>query len=77
MRARHLLGIYDRAEMMIQAGLYASGSDAEIDAAIRVWSSLDGFLSEDAPGDIAASFARLDEILRGAAREPVAPAPAG
>ncbi len=62
--ARRLLGAYDRAELMIQAGLYAKGSDPIIDAAIRVWAGLDGFLAEDAPeGGVAGSFARLEEIL--------------
>ncbi|MBL3584128.1 FliI/YscN family ATPase [Rhodovulum sulfidophilum] len=62
-QARRLLGAYDRAEMMIQAGLYAAGSDPEIDAAIAVWPGLDAFLSEDAPGGVAESFARLAAIL--------------
>jgi flagellum-specific ATP synthase len=62
--ARRFLGAYDRAEMMIQAGLYAKGSDPVIDAAIRVWLGLDGFLAEDAPeAGIAGSFARLAEVL--------------
>jgi len=61
--ARQLLGTYDRAEMMIQAGLYAAGSDPMIDAAIRVWPGLDGFLSEDAPGGTAESFERLAAAL--------------
>lgn len=59
-QARQLLGAWDRAEMMIQAGLYAKGSDPLVDAAIKVWPSLDGFLAETAPLDgIAGSFARL------------------
>lgn len=62
-RARRLLGAYDRAEMMIQAGLYAAGSDPLVDAALRVWPALDGFLSEDAGGGSAESFARLRAIL--------------
>ncbi|MBC7137581.1 MAG: FliI/YscN family ATPase [Defluviimonas sp.] len=66
--ARRLLGAYDRAEMMIQAGLYATGSDPLIDAAIRVWPALDGFLAEDGAGGVAASFARLAAAL--AAAEP-------
>jgi flagellum-specific ATP synthase len=62
--ARRLLGAYDRAEMMIQAGLYAKGSDALIDQAIKVWPALDGFLAEDAPADgIAGSFSRLQAAL--------------
>ena len=62
-RARRLLGAYDRAEMMIQAGLYAAGSDPLVDAAIRVWPRLDAFLAEPAPDGIGAGFAQLAEIL--------------
>ncbi|MDZ4276677.1 MAG: FliI/YscN family ATPase [Erythrobacter sp.] len=59
-QARQLLGAWDRAEMMIQAGLYAKGSDPLVDAAIKVWPDLDGFLAENAPLEgIAGSFARL------------------
>lgn len=62
--ARRLLGAWDRAEMMIQAGLYAKGSDPVVDAAIRVWPALDGFLAEDAPPDgIDGSFVRLAAAL--------------
>lgn len=63
-QARRLLGAYDRAEMMIQAGLYAKGSDPLIDQAIKVWPALDGFLAEDAPADgIRGSFGRLQAAL--------------
>ncbi|EKD60962.1 MAG: hypothetical protein ACD_54C00461G0003 [uncultured bacterium] len=63
-RARQLLGAWDRAEMMIQAGLYAKGSDPLVDAAIRVWPMLDAFLAEDAPADgVAGSFTRLAAVL--------------
>ena len=62
--ARRLLGAYDRAELMIQAGLYTKGSDPLIDNAIRVWPALDAFLGEDAPEDgIAGSFRRLTAAL--------------
>ncbi|ODM44116.1 flagellum-specific ATP synthase FliI, partial [Cereibacter johrii] len=61
--ARRLLGAWDRAEMMIQAGLYAKGSDPQVDAAIRVWPALDAFLAEDAPDGIDASFRRLADCL--------------
>lgn len=62
--ARRLLGTWDRAEMMIQAGLYAKGSDPLIDAATRVWPALDAFLAEDAPREgIEGSFARLAAAL--------------
>ncbi|WP_107498441.1 FliI/YscN family ATPase [Thalassobius sp. I31.1] len=62
-RARRLLGAYDRAEMMIQAGLYLAGSDPVVDAAIRVWPGLDRFLSEDDMGCCADSFTRLEQVL--------------
>lgn len=63
-QARQLLGAYDRAEMMIQAGLYAKGSDPVVDAAIRVWPALDAFLAEDAPTDgVQGSFRRLAAAL--------------
>ncbi len=62
-RARQLLGTYDRSEMMIQAGLYTSGSDPEIDAAIEAHPQLDRFLAENEHEGISASFARLAECV--------------
>jgi flagellum-specific ATP synthase len=63
--ARRTLGAYDRAEMMVQAGLYVQGTDPVVDRAIRLWSQLDGFLAEDAPaGGPDASFARLRACLQ-------------
>lgn len=63
-RARQLLGAWDRAEMMIQAGLYTKGSDPLVDAAIDVWADLDGFLAADAPQTgVAGSFAALQKAL--------------
>ncbi|MBK1634761.1 flagellum-specific ATP synthase [Rhodovulum adriaticum] len=70
-RARQLLGAYDQAELMIQAGLYAEGSDSRIDDAIRAWPALDSFLGETAPGGVAGSFARLREVLDGGAADGV------
>lgn len=62
-RARQLLGAWDRAEMMVQAGLYAAGSDPVVDAAIKAWPGLDAFLSEDEPEDTRASFRQLAACL--------------
>lgn len=62
-KTRRLLGAYEQAELMIQAGLYSVGSDPTIDAAIRVWSELDAFLAEAEPQDAKASFTRLAAIL--------------
>jgi flagellum-specific ATP synthase len=64
LRARRLLGVHDRSEMMIQSGLYAPGSDPDIDAAIAAWPRLDAFLSERAPAGPAAAFERLGQCLR-------------
>lgn len=61
--ARRLLGAWDRAEMMVQAGLYSKGSDPMVDAAIRVWPALDAFVAEDEADGIAASFGRLSRCL--------------
>ena len=51
--------------MMIQAGLYVKGSDAQVDAAIKVWPALDAFLAQSAPDTgIAGSFERLAQCLQ-------------
>ena len=55
--------------MMIQAGLYATGSDPTVDAAIRVWPALDAFVGMDEAEDTAASFVRLAAILNGPQRD--------
>lgn len=61
--ARQRLGAYDRSEVMIQAGLYAAGSDPEVDAAIQVYPLLDAFLAETSQDGPEAAFGRLAEIL--------------
>lgn len=62
-QARTLLGAWDRAELMVQSGLYAKGSDSLVDAALDVWPALDAFLAEDAPDGVEASFSRLAACL--------------
>jgi flagellum-specific ATP synthase len=62
-RARQLLGVYDRSEMMVQAGLYSKGSDPEIDAAIIAYPKLDAFIAKREAGDIEASFKSLSQCL--------------
>ncbi|MEM7722216.1 MAG: FliI/YscN family ATPase [Pseudomonadota bacterium] len=64
LRARELLGAYDRAELMVQAGLYAKGSDPVTDQAIAAWPMLDAFVSITAGPTITDSFDRLDAIVR-------------
>lgn len=64
--ARRLLSSWDRAELMVQSGLYVAGSDALTDRAIRLQPALDAFLSAPAEmRDTAPSFARLQTILAG------------
>ncbi len=65
-QTRRVLAAWDRAELMVQAGLYARGSDPAVDEAIRLFPRLDAFLAEAAPeGGVSASFARLSQLLRG------------
>lgn len=67
-KARHLLGAYDKVELMLQAGLYSEGHDPVSDAAVRLWPRLDSFLAE--PSDSQAqAFAALQSILDEAASE--------
>lgn len=62
---RRLLSAYDRAELMVQSGLYVAGSDPLTDRAIRLYSALDGFLAEGvAHGGPEAAFTRLRAILQ-------------
>jgi flagellum-specific ATP synthase len=63
-RARRLLSVYEQNAIMIRAGLYAQGSDPEIDAAIQIWFELDGFIARIERRDIQNSFAQLELILR-------------
>jgi flagellum-specific ATP synthase len=65
-RARRLLGHYERAELMVQAGFYSRGSDPELDRAIRLWPLLDAFLAEPEPGSSGDSYARLAAALAAA-----------
>lgn len=60
---RRLIGAWERAEMMVQAGLYAQGSDPLTDRAIRLWPKLDAFLGGTDAASIADSFARLRRVL--------------
>lgn len=62
--ARRLLGAWERVEAMVQAGLYAQGSDPLTDRAIRLFPRLDAFLAGHgaSPGE---SFGRLRKVLDG------------
>lgn len=61
--ARALLGAHDRAALMIRAGLYAPGSDPQVDAAIAAEPALDRFLATPSSAGVQASFAALRQAL--------------
>lgn len=62
-RARALLGLYDRSELMIQSGLYTKGTDERLDAAIACHDDLDAFLARRSPNGVADSFTALRRAL--------------
>ncbi len=64
LQARTLLGAYDRSETMLRAGLYAEGSDPQLDIGVRAWPELDAFLAEPEALSCQNSFDRLGLILR-------------
>ena len=61
--ARRLLGAYERAELMIQSGLYATGHDPVTDRAIRCQPALDAFLARNEDEPTAVCFAALRAAL--------------
>jgi flagellum-specific ATP synthase len=78
LEARHLLGAYERSEMMVRSGLYAPGSDETLDRAVAVWEELDAFVGQSDGKDIQTNFARLSLLLRrakAAGRAVAQPAP--
>lgn len=62
--AKKHLATYTKNAMMIQAGLYTSGSDPNIDTAIQVFSDLDAFLAKNETVSVANSFTQLELLLR-------------
>lgn len=61
--ARRLLGAYDRAEMMIQSGLYTPGADPVVDKAVVAWPKLDAFVARSEMGTTTDSFLALATCL--------------
>ncbi|MEZ5751224.1 MAG: FliI/YscN family ATPase [Paracoccaceae bacterium] len=62
---RRLVGAWERAEMMVQAGLYAQGSDPLVDRAIKLWPRIDAFMTGTGAASVADSFARMARALDG------------
>ncbi len=69
-QARAALGLYAESELMIRAGLYAPGTDAALDEAVRLYPGLDQFVTRRAASP-EASFALLTEALAGRGTEAV------
>ncbi len=63
LQARAHLGVYERAELMIQSGLYVAGSDPGIDAAIACTPFLDEFLTIKDRRGAMAHFAKLRQAI--------------
>ncbi len=62
--ARQHMGAYAQAELMIQAGLYAAGSDAKIDDAIATHDALEDFIAAPNKQGIAGAFHLLQRALQ-------------
>jgi flagellum-specific ATP synthase len=62
--ARRCLSLYEQNEMMIKAGLYATGSDKEIDQSIQVWPDLDAFFTKEEKHGVANSFTQLELLMK-------------
>ena len=73
-QARHNLGLYAESELMIRAGLYAQGSDAALDEAVRLYPALEEFITRRTDG-VEASFGLLADALMPGQRRPGSPAP--
>jgi len=63
LQARKYVNLYEDSRTLIQAGLYVTGSDTELDDAIKVYDLLDAFVGKIDGSDIMSNFQRLNDIL--------------
>ena len=63
LKARKYIRQYEDSRTLIQAGLYVSGSDAELDKAISVYPKLDAFIGQIGEPNIDMNFQSLNNIL--------------
>ncbi len=61
--ARRVLGTYEAAAPMVQAGLYTPGADPDLDAALRIWPRLDELFSRTGVPSVVEAFAELGKAL--------------
>jgi len=68
-QARRVLSTYDNMAELIRLGAYRAGSDADVDAAIKLYPKLEAFLRQDKNerGDLDAGYGQLEAILNGQA----------
>jgi len=69
-QVRKHISVYSKNQIMISAGLYTQGADAEIDAAIQMWPALDEAMAQLHDRDVAYSFDSLKLLLRRNGRSP-------
>lgn len=62
--ARRYLSLYEQNALMIRAGLYAHGTDPDIDVAIQLWQELDAYLAKSESRSVENSFTELEMIMR-------------
>ncbi|MBL4807328.1 MAG: FliI/YscN family ATPase [Rhodobacteraceae bacterium] len=62
-RTRRIISAYEKAEPMIQTGLYVKGSDTLVDEAITFWPKLDSFFSTSGYDSTEDSFSQLAALL--------------
>ncbi len=62
-RTRRIIAAYEKAEPMIQTGLYVKGSDPLVDEAITFWPKLDSFFTSDGYDNTDESFGQLAALL--------------
>ncbi|MEL6169670.1 MAG: FliI/YscN family ATPase [Pseudomonadota bacterium] len=61
---RKLLGAYEKAELMVRAGLYTPGADPITDRAVACWPALDAFAGRPETVSTEASFVALRHALQ-------------
>ena len=60
---REVIMRYEEAEAIIQAGLYVKGSDANLDIAVDLYPTIDGFIGLQETTDLEGSFSTLKTAL--------------
>lgn len=61
--ARRILTTHHETDALVKSGLYSSGSDKQIDEAIRAWPRIDAFVERTAEPNVKGSFDGLEAIM--------------